>query len=380
MKNFELTLAQQLRVTDYEIVERKRLLNFSPDDEKVLGECGNLVRRNIDSLVDEFYRQQLSHPAIAQIIGDQTTLSRLANAQRNYILDLFSGSYDLAYVNNRLRIGMVHKRIGVEPKYYMSAMLVLRNMLANLFRQHLQDDIHRRVIMLSLDKLLNFDSTLVFDTYLHSMLEAVQSERARVQLYAESLEQKVIERTRQLEHESTHDALTGLYNRRASVDMLRGELARGQRRGTSVALLFFDVDRFKKINDQEGHAAGDRALQFISTSIANVCREGDVAFRYGGDEFCILLPDTDCEGAMSFSARLHEELAMSGRNLTISIGIACTGPHNYCDPEALILKADQMMYRSKKAGSGLTHMCHDGDDEGVCCAVPGSSIDGTAAA
>ncbi len=260
MKNFELTLAQQLRVTDYEIVERKRLLNFSPDDEKVLGECGNLVRRNIDSLVDEFYRQQLSHPAIAQIIGDQTTLSRLANAQRNYILDLFSGSYDLAYVNNRLRIGMVHKRIGVEPKYYMSAMLVLRNMLANLFRQHLQDDIHRRVIMLSLDKLLNFDSTLVFDTYLHSMLEAVQSERARVQLYAESLEQKVIERTRQLEHESTHDALTGLYNRRASVDMLRGELARGQRRGTSVALLFFDVDRFKQINDQEGHAAGDRAL------------------------------------------------------------------------------------------------------------------------
>jgi hypothetical protein len=84
------------------------------------------IEPHIDALVDKFYTLQTGITEIALLIGDADTLTRLRAAQRRYILDLFSGLYDLEYVNNRLRIGLVHKRIGVEPKLYLAAINTLK--------------------------------------------------------------------------------------------------------------------------------------------------------------------------------------------------------------------------------------------------------------
>ena len=119
------TLLEQMRITEMDIDARKRLLDFHDDDVDALLQCRPHVESRLDDIVEIFYGIQTSNPDIAALIGDVDTLERLVNAQRHYILDLFSGVYDLEYTNNRLRIGLVHKRIGVEPKFYLSAVHLL---------------------------------------------------------------------------------------------------------------------------------------------------------------------------------------------------------------------------------------------------------------
>ena len=124
MKKTEQTLLEQMRITEFDIEARKALISFKEEDFEQLKSLRSLIESKIDNLVSEFYKRQTEIPEIALLIGDADTLARLISAQRNYVLDLFSGIYDLEYVNNRLRIGLVHKRIGVEPKLYLSANLL----------------------------------------------------------------------------------------------------------------------------------------------------------------------------------------------------------------------------------------------------------------
>jgi hypothetical protein len=124
-------------------------------------------------------------------------LARLRSAQRHYILDLFSGLYDLEYVNNRLRIGLVHKRIGVEPKLYLSAIYTLQALLHRTIEA--SGDAEAAAIIMALDKLMMFDVTLVFETYIRSLVSEIETAKAKSEQYAHSMEEKVKERTLQLE-------------------------------------------------------------------------------------------------------------------------------------------------------------------------------------
>lgn len=109
MKRTDQTLLEQMRITELEIENRKALFMIDHDDVEVLTRVKPLIEREVESLVREFYELQTSVPEIALLIGDADTLGRLRSAQRKYVIDLFSGFYDIEYVNNRLRIGMVHK-------------------------------------------------------------------------------------------------------------------------------------------------------------------------------------------------------------------------------------------------------------------------------
>ncbi len=105
------TLLEQMRITEMEIDGRKRLLEFDDQDVAALLQCRAHVESRLDDIVETFYGIQTSHPDIASLIGDADTLERLENAQRRYLMDLFSGVYDLDYTNNRLRIGLGNQRI-----------------------------------------------------------------------------------------------------------------------------------------------------------------------------------------------------------------------------------------------------------------------------
>jgi len=124
----EETLLQQHRIDEFEIERRKALFGFGATDAAALLQARSCVLPALDAVVEAFYRQQTANEEIALIIGDSETMRRLHLAQRQYIDDLFSGIYDENYVNNRLRIGVVHKRIGVAPKYYLSAVGTLRRL------------------------------------------------------------------------------------------------------------------------------------------------------------------------------------------------------------------------------------------------------------
>jgi len=158
------TLLEQMRITDSEIQNRLELAALNSTHIKLLKEALPVVEELLDNLVDQFYVSQLSVDEIAVLISDSDTLSRLKSAQKNYIRTLFLGDYGRDYVNNRLRIGLVHKRIGVEPKLYLSAISSLKSILFEVIDQHITDQETARSTKDALDKLMYFDTTLVFDT------------------------------------------------------------------------------------------------------------------------------------------------------------------------------------------------------------------------
>jgi diguanylate cyclase len=340
------TLLEQMRITDTEIRQRKALLNFTALDAETLATFAPVIAKNIDSLVQEFYRIQTSIPEIALLIGDSDTLNRLQHAQHKYVIDLFSGVYDLEYVNNRLRIGLVHKRIGVEPKLYLSATKLLKDLLFDLIFSQIAVVEARQAIIISLDKLLIFDVTLVVETYIRSLVMEIETAKQKSEEYAQDLE----ERTRELQELSRIDPLTSLLNRRSMVGILSRELVLAQRHSKPVSLIYIDIDHFKQINDQKGHGFGDEVLRTVGDILRAVTRSADTCFRIGGDEFCILMPNTNERNVeINFSSRFREKLKEMLPGIRVSIGVHTTGADNYETAVALLEHADTAMLAAKRS-------------------------------
>lgn len=348
MNRTDQTLVQQMKISDLEIENRKELLDLDREDFTMLTDCKLLIVENIDLIVKTFYDNQTKIDDIVLLIGDADTLLRLSTALRKYILDLFSGYYDSEYVNNRLRIGMVHKRIGVEPKLYLSAVRTLKGILFDLLKKLIKDENQLHKTIQALDKLLYFDITLVFDTYIDSLVGEIETAKQKTESYAKSLEDKVAERTKQLEELSTIDPLTNIYNQRAMYDYLRRELATAKRASVKLSIVYFDIDKFKNINDIEGHIKGDEVLKYIGHVLQTTVREVDIACRYGGDEFTIILPNCNVEHAEEICKKMIKLFSVKYPQYTLSVGIAETGTTKYIDGDQLIKIADEQMYISKQ--------------------------------
>ena len=155
-----------------------------------------------------------------------------------------------------------------------------------------------------------------------------------------------------LRRESTHDALTGLPNRRALGFRLQRALAGAARFGTPLALAFCDLDRFKQINDECGHAAGDEVLRIFAASILANLRQVDFAARVGGDEFCVLFEGTPARQAAASLERARQEFAARsaahGTPATATFGLADWRPG--MDAGALMGAADAVLLRAKSEG------------------------------
>ena len=155
-------------------------------------------------------------------------------------------------------------------------------------------------------------------------------------------------------HISERDALTGLLNRRSLNARLTSELNRSERSGKTLSLLLFDIDHFKKINDQHGHRIGDLAIGHVVDIASEQLRDYDLLFRYGGEEFLICLPDTAEDTAVLIANRLRKAVELNTPNtepniaMTISIGISSTSA--FIAPDELIEQADIALYKAKQNG------------------------------
>jgi diguanylate cyclase (GGDEF)-like protein len=151
------------------------------------------------------------------------------------------------------------------------------------------------------------------------------------------------------------DSLTGLSTYRVLRDRLAFEIERSKRSNEGFAVLFLDLDRFKQVNDQYGHEAGNEILKAVAQEIHNAVRASDVAARYGGDEFVVILTRTDLQGGMRVAEALRAGIEGIGRRLgypagliTVSIGLSEFDSHL---PEGdLLVAADRALYRAKAAG------------------------------
>ena len=155
---------------------------------------------------------------------------------------------------------------------------------------------------------------------------------------------------------ATHDALTELYNRRHFIELVDKEIARAQRHARPLVMCIIDVDLFKPVNDQYGHIAGDGVLRQLAAVIRGFVRGEDIAARIGGEEFAVLLPESEVAAALAFAERLREAVAGSifvlgdqPQHITISIGLAALDPRRG-DRSALMQAADAALYRAKDEG------------------------------
>ncbi len=151
------------------------------------------------------------------------------------------------------------------------------------------------------------------------------------------------------------DPLTGICNRAALDEMLQRELSHSRRHGTSCSLLILDIDHFKSINDRYGHIIGDCALKGIASMAAAQMRDGDMLFRYGGEEFVVLMRDTGIKGASLLAERIRRHIEehpciCSGAEVDITVSLGLSELHGNDTPVSLFARADQALYHAKKNG------------------------------
>jgi diguanylate cyclase (GGDEF)-like protein/putative nucleotidyltransferase with HDIG domain len=178
----------------------------------------------------------------------------------------------------------------------------------------------------------------------------------------------------QAEKKARIDELTGLLNRRSLDEMIDAEVSRHSRYGGIFSLAILDLDSFKLFNDNYGHLAGDKLLRQVGRIIRSAIRGSDLAFRYGGDEFAILLPQTTVDAARQVLERVRQRIASKAENseihITASIGLA-SWPADGISKNEVIAAADAALYRAKRSGGNQCHMASgsllplDGVDSGA---------------
>jgi diguanylate cyclase (GGDEF)-like protein/PAS domain S-box-containing protein len=187
----------------------------------------------------------------------------------------------------------------------------------------------------------------------------VHDEGGRIRSYEGSLqditEQKEYER--RLSHMARHDPLTGVFNRHALAEILDAEIGRARRYRHPIGVLMIDVNRFKEVNDRFGHATGDEVLRSVAEMLCRCVRDSDAVVRYGGDEFLVLLIETNGEAEV-VRDRIHAEVSRKGQMsflsefpITVAIGAAHWDPESGESIERVLNQADQAMYEEKRSSS-----------------------------
>ncbi|MCW8901510.1 MAG: GGDEF domain-containing protein [Gammaproteobacteria bacterium] len=351
MHNLSQTLAEQLNISKHEIERRKSFLNFTEKDEEILLAYKPVIAKHCDGIVKNFYDFLTRYPEVSAIIGDAESMRRLSSAMNRYVLELFDGHYDIDYVSKRLRIGLVHQRIGVSTDLYLAAVYQLQLNIHNtvaMYEMGNSDFMDMFALRQAINKIIMFDIQFVLETYYSGLVNQVEAARKEVKKYANSLEKKVEDRTKELEELSMRDMLTGLYNQRAFFDYLRREISNAERYRESMVLCYLDLNGFKAINDKKGHQEGDEVLITTGNVIKKSMRDGDLPCRYGGDEFALILPRTTLEEADTFAKRLIKNFKIPEMcGVSFSMGMAGIGPDVFIDHEKILTAADNEMYKAK---------------------------------
>ena len=185
-----------------------------------------------------------------------------------------------------------------------------------------------------------------------------------------TLQDDLIAAREELRFRATHDVLTGIANRAAVMDALRGELSRQVREQRSFGVILVDIDHFKNVNDTFGHLCGDEVLRWVTRRMKECVRPYDTLGRYGGEEFLIIAPDVDGNGALALAERIRSIVAskpvvtQGGEvSVTVSLGAALSTSTRSADPQMLLRLADQALYRAKDNGRNRCELA----------AVPGST-------
>jgi diguanylate cyclase (GGDEF)-like protein len=197
------------------------------------------------------------------------------------------------------------------------------------------------------------------DELLEARVEERTRELNRALIEIGDLAAQLNESLRQVEHLAITDALTETYNRRKFDEAVSAEHLRAERNEDPFALIMFDIDHFKQVNDNFGHSTGDLVLKLLCRLVRGLIRQGDLLIRWGGEEFLLLLPQTGIEEAGPLAERIRleveqNEFTLAGR-ITISLGVAQFQPGDSVD--SLMKRVDNSLYKAKRNGRNRVILC-----------------------
>ena len=310
---------------------------------------------------------------IIENIGELVIEDKYLQGQMTVLMELFSRPLDkgvLEELGERLR-DVIYKQ-GTLKRSLQEAQSHLRQMLAHFVQRlgELADftgNYHLKVSEFadqiasagSLQELAGYVDVIVEETKrVENSTRRSREELENLRSTVDQANKEIARLEGELEQASElvrHDPLTGTLNRKGLDEMLAREVARMQRRGSRLCLALLDVDDFKKLNDSLGHLTGDAALRHLAMVICENIRPQDSAGRYGGEEFLILLPDTELEDAAMAMRRLQRELTKriflhDNRKVLITFSAGVTEVVTDEDVQGAIDRADKAMYQAKRAG------------------------------
>ena len=183
-------------------------------------------------------------------------------------------------------------------------------------------------------------------------LEQKREELSEMLAKLQSSKDELKDRNKELQYLATRDPLTGCINRRTFFEMFEKQWTASQRYQRPLTCFMVDIDHFKSVNDNHGHSVGDEVLRRVAGAIQGTAREADIVCRYGGEEFCILLPETDTDEACLAAERIRcavEQLVFDNLSVTASFGVSSID-FGASDPQELLDQADKCLYVAKRAG------------------------------
>ena len=303
-----------------------------------------VIKPHIDAIIEGFYRLLVQQPGFLAVVATDAMLAHLRETQRQYVLSLGLDFDSATYFEERLRIGVVHARVGVPLSLYQCAMRALQQQ----FFDHIdraEPPAQRELLGAFILKITTLDMSLAIETY-HG-------------IHISALEKSIVslrDRSQLLQREAQIDVGTGLANRRHILETLEAAIELAHREHTPLCLIMADLDWFKRINDSHGHLAGDQVLRAVADRIHGVIREFDKLGRYGGEEFLIVLPNKPREVIEKIAQRILDAIKSTpiecapgiDVRVTISLGIACLRAEDTLS--TLIARSDAALYEAKNTG------------------------------
>ena len=208
-----------------------------------------------------------------------------------------------------------------------------------------------------------------------TLIEHQNTELQKTLTALESSRDEIRKQNQELQILATQDPLTRCLNRRAFFERFEAEFSRAQRYGHNFSCVMIDIDHFKSVNDNHGHPVGDKVLQRVSRILLDCVRDSDVVCRYGGEEFCVILPETDTQGGLITAERIRHSIAsksISGLKITVSLGVSSIDSEPV-SPSELLSQADKALYEAKRRGRDRV-VCHSEE----IARLPEKSSDGAA--
>jgi len=292
-------------------------------------------------------RLQKGELTVAALLANPAERANILGALRQHWADLFGQGPSSASLNRAAQIGRRHFEVGVKPRHYLALCQLLSKIMTDALVEDAQVDARQAAD--AIGRVIMMDAEVVLGSYYGSLADLVSYE-------AQSETRSLKDRLSVLEDMAFIDPVTGLFNRRYFDRSIAVEIARAGRERAPLSLLICDVDRFKEVNDTWGHAAGDRVLGELAGVLADMGRKTDIVTRFGGEEFCFLLPNTKPEWAKLVAERVRAKVEAttvrldSGETLrvTASIGI---GTYRAGETAGqLVQRADDALYRAKGLG------------------------------